>query len=94
MHYLILFFSLSLDNVGLKFKYQFNNAATDTKKLRNSEDNEPISKKPKMDNKLTSILEYSSIQLPVTPFIEYLEKHGDAFAKDCLMAKKPQEKTL
>jgi hypothetical protein len=72
--------------VGLKFKYQFTNAANDMKKLRNTEDgDEPISKKIKItDNKLTSILEYSSVQLPVTPFIDYLEQHSDAFVKQCL----------
>jgi hypothetical protein len=81
--------------VGLKFKYQFDDpviAASPGKKLKNSEDNEPIAKKSKInDNKKTSILEYSSVQLPVAPFIDYLEKYSTTFVNQCLKYGNTQE---
>jgi tRNA A-37 threonylcarbamoyl transferase component Bud32 len=73
--------------VGLKFKYQFDDiiAARNAKKLKNSEVDEPIAKKLKLnDNKITTILEYSSVQLPVAPFIDYLEKFSNTFVNQCL----------
>ncbi|MEI7489588.1 MAG: hypothetical protein WCJ72_19655, partial [Chryseobacterium sp.] len=74
--------------MGLKFKYQFGDASITTshsKKLTNNEDNEPISKKMKInDSKLTTILEYSSIQLPIAPFIDYLDKYANDFVNQCL----------
>jgi hypothetical protein len=75
--------------VGLKFKYQFNAVASQVNKLPNSEDNEPIPKKLKLyDNKTTTILEYSYVQVPVAPFIEYLIQYSNAFVDQCLQLKK------
>jgi hypothetical protein len=90
------FFFLSLDNVGLKFKYQFDDiiAAGNLKKHKNSEVDEPVSKKMKLnDNKITTILEYSSVQLPVSPFIDYLEKYSNAFVNQCLKYSNNSHKT-
>ncbi|MFN5443237.1 MAG: hypothetical protein ACK48V_03320 [Crocinitomicaceae bacterium] len=74
--------------MGLKFKYQFDDTITprNAKKLKNSDEVvEPVFKKSKLnDNKLTTILEYSSVQLPVSPFIDYLEKYSNAFVNQCL----------
>ena len=81
--------------MGIKFKYQFDDVvieANNSKNLTNSEDNEPSSKKFKLnDNKKTSILEYSSIQLPVAPFINYLEKYSTSFVNQCLKHNNSQE---
>lgn len=91
-------FLLSLDNVGLKFKYQFNDHVVESTSKKAQLDNNncenmiesPTAKKTKLnhDNKKTSILEYSSVQLPVTAFIEYLEKqHLNVFVEQCLSFK-------
>jgi hypothetical protein len=78
--------------VGLKFKYQFEDIAGNAKAFKNSEDNEPMPKKLKLnDSKRTSILEYSSVQLPVAPFIDYLENYSQAFVSQCLRYNNPEE---
>ena len=64
--------------MGLKLKYQFDDELIETyisTKHKNKEDDELPAKKLKLnDNKKIAILEYSSVQLPVAPFIDYLEK--------------------
>jgi hypothetical protein len=64
--------------VRLKLKYQFDEELIETyisTKHKNNEDDELPAKKLKLNNnKKIAILEYSSVQLPVAPFIDYLEK--------------------
>ena len=84
--------------MGLKFKYQFAAAAADNtisaKKFKTGEDNEPVSKKLKLtESRKISIIDYSSIQLPVAPFIEYLEKYSKSFVNQCLKSKSSPENT-
>jgi len=81
--------------VGLKLKYQFDEELIETyistkhknnsTKHKNNEDDELPAKKLKLnDNKKIAILEYSSVQLPVAPFIDYLEKYSKTFEDQCL----------
>jgi len=65
----------SLENVGLKFKYQFNEVPNEVKALQSDDTLEPTSKKIKLknDSKKSAITDYSFLQLPVTRFIIYLE---------------------
>ena len=74
--------------MGLKFKYQFDEeiiAANNSNNLNNNEDDELPAKKLKLnDNKKIAILEYSYVQLPVAPFIDYLEKYSKTFVDQCL----------
>jgi hypothetical protein len=83
--------------VGLKFKYQFDEeiiAANNSKKPNNNEDEELPAKKLKLnDNKKIAILEYSSVQLPVAPFIDYLEKYSKTFVDQCLKHNNSNKKT-
>jgi hypothetical protein len=62
---------LSIENVGLKFKYHFNEKEVTA--LQSND--EPTSKKIKLKNnsKKSAITDYSLLQLPVTRFIMYLE---------------------
>ncbi len=66
--------------MGLKLKYQFDEELIESyisTKLKNNEDDELPAKKLKLnDNKKIAILEYSSVQLPVALFIDYLEKYS------------------
>ncbi len=74
--------------MGLKLKYQFDEELMEpyiSSKQKNNEDDELPAKKFKLnDNKKISILEYSSVQLPVAPFIDYLEKYSKSFVDQCL----------
>jgi hypothetical protein len=84
-------FFLSLKNVGLKFKYQFDEEIIEADK-KNDEDDELPSKKLKLnislnENKKITILKYSSVQLPVVPFIDYLDKYSKDFVDQCLKHK-------
>jgi hypothetical protein len=83
--------------VGLKFKYQFDEeiiGANNSKKLHNNEDGELPAKKLKLNNnKKITILEYSSVQLPVAPFIDYLEKYSMTFVDQCLKHNKSNKIT-
>jgi len=74
-HKLTLSFLHSLENVGLKFKYQFNEVPNEVKALQSDDTLEPTSKKIKLknDSKKSAITDYSFLQLPVTRFIIYLE---------------------
>ena len=78
--------------MGLKLKYQFDEELIETyisTKHKYNEDDELPAKKLKLnDNKKIAILEYSSVQLPVAPFIDYLEKYSKTFEDQCLF--KPQ----
>ncbi len=69
--------------MGLKLKYQFDEELIETyiwTKHKNNEDDELPAKKLKLnDNKKIAILEYSSVQLPVAPFINYLETYSKTF---------------
>jgi len=73
--------------VGLKFKYQFDDiiAAGNLKKHKNSEVDEPVSKKMKLnDNKITTILEYSSVQRTINeilPLSQVVYVIGKTFPK-------------
>jgi hypothetical protein len=73
--------------VGLQLKYKFTENSGDVKKLKNPNDDliEPASKKVKLDDsRKTSILKYSSVQLPVTAFLDYLEnQHLSKFVENC-----------
>jgi hypothetical protein len=72
--------------VGLKLKYQFDEELIEpyiSTKHKNNEDDELPAKKFKLnDNKKIGILEYSSVQLPVAPFIDYLEKYSKTFVEE------------
>ena len=73
----------------LKLKYQFDEELIETyisTKHKNNEDDELPAKKLKLNNnnKKIAILEYSSVQLPVAPFIDYLEKYSKTFVDQCL----------
>ena len=73
----------------LKLKYQFDEELIETyisTKHKNNEDDELPAKKLKLNNnnKKIAILEYSSVQLPVAPFIDYLEKYSKTFEDQCL----------
>jgi len=73
--------------VGLQIKYQFPENSGDVNKIKNSHDepSEPASKKVKLDDsRKTSILKYSSVRLPVTAFLDYLEnQHLSKFVENC-----------
>jgi len=79
---------LSLKTVGLKLKYQFDEELIDTyisSKHKNNKADEQPAKKLKLNNrKKISILEYSCVQLPLVPFIDYLEKYSKTFVDQCL----------
>jgi hypothetical protein len=83
--------------VGLKLKYQFDEELMDpyiTAKPKSNEDDELPAKKFKItDTKKISILEYSSVQLPVAPFIDYLEKYSKSFVDQCLTYNNSNKKT-
>jgi hypothetical protein len=75
--------------VGLKLKYQFDEELIDTnissKHKNNKKADEQPAKKLKLNNrKKISILEYSCVQLPLVPFIDYLEKYSKTFVDQCL----------
>ena len=74
-HKLTLSFLHSLENVGLKFKYQFNEVPNEVKALQSDDTLEPTSKKIKIknDSKKSAITDYSFLQLPATRFVIYLE---------------------
>ncbi len=85
--------------MGLKLEYQFEedyilaaysfdnfppSSACYSEKLNNNEDYELPAKKLKLnDDKKITNLEYS-VQLPVAPFIDYLEKYSNTFVDQCL----------
>jgi hypothetical protein len=83
--------------VGLKLKYQFDEELIETyisSKHKNNKDDELPAKKLKLnDNKKIAILEYSSVQLPVASFIDYLEKYSKIFEDLCLTHNNSNEKT-
>ena len=83
--------------MGLKLKYQFDEELIETyisTKHKNNEDDELPAKKLKLnDNKKIAILEYSSVQLPVAPFIDYLEKYSKSFVDQCLTYNNSNKKT-
>jgi len=82
--------------VGLKLNYQFDEEPIDTyisSKHKNSEDNELPSKKLKLNDKKIAILEYSSVQLPLAPFIDYIEKYSKTFVDQCLTYNNSNETT-
>jgi hypothetical protein len=74
--------------VGLKLKYQFDEELIDTyisSKHKNNKADEQPAKTLKLNNrKKISILEYSCVQLPLVPFIDYLEKYSKTFVDQCL----------
>jgi len=74
--------------VGLQLKYKFNEDSGEVKKSKNSSDDgleNPPAKKLKLDDsRKTSILKYSSVQLPVTAFLDYLDnQHLSNFVDNC-----------
>ena len=83
--------------MGLKLKYQFDEELIETyisTKHKNNEDDELPAKKLKLnDNKKIAILEYSSVQLPVAPFIDFIEKYLKTFEDQCLTHNNSNEKT-
>ena len=85
--------------MGLKLEYQLEEDYITAKskyseKLNNNEDDELPAKKLKLnDNKKIAILEYSSVQLPVAPFIDYLEKYSKSFVDQCLTYNNSNKKT-
>jgi hypothetical protein len=81
-------FIFSPENISLKFKYSFDEA---TSKINSEDEYGPASKKIKLNNnKKTSIIDYSLIQLPVASFIEYLESgHLNTYLDKCLKRDKP-----
>jgi len=74
--------------VGLKLNYQFDEEPIDTyisSKHKNSEDNELPAKKLKLNDKKIAILEYSSVQLPLTQMKQPTSVSSDYFRihKEC-----------
>ncbi len=78
--------------MGLKLKYQFDEEIIETnnsKQLNNKRTttrtmNYTAKKLKLKDDKKIAILEYSSVQLPVAPFNDYLEKYSKTFVDQCL----------
>ena len=73
--------------MGLKLKYQFDEELIETyilSKHKNKADEQPTKKLKLNDRKKISILEYSCVQLPLVPFINYLEKYSKTFVDQCL----------
>ncbi len=82
--------------MGLKLNYQFDEEPIETyisSKHKNSEDNELPTKKLKLNDKKVAILEYSSVQLPLAPFIDYIEKYSKTFVDQCLTYNNSNETT-
>ena len=82
--------------MGLKLNYQFDEEPIDTyisSKHKNCEDNELPAKKLKLNDKKIAILEYSSVQLPLAPFIDYIEKYSKTFVDQCLTYNNSNETT-
>ena len=82
--------------MGLKLNYQFDEEPIDTyisSKHKNSEDNELPAKKLKLNDKKIAILEYSSVQLPLAPFIDFIEKYLKTFEDQCLTHNNSNETT-
>ncbi len=81
--------------MGLKLKYQFDEELIETyisSKHKNEDDEQPTKKLKLNDNKKIAILEYSSVQLPVACFIDYLEKYSKIFEDQCLTHNNSNEK--
>jgi len=80
--------------VGLQLKYKFTENSGDVKKLKNPNDDliEPALKKVKLleDSRKTNILKFSSVRLPVTAFLDYLEnQHLSKFVENCRTLREP-----
>jgi len=82
-----LFFPISLNNVGLKFKYQFNEEILEAESKKSNTENGSASKKMKLtnDKRKNTIFCYSSVQLPLAAFIDYIEKeYLNNFVNHCM----------
>ena len=80
--------------MGLQLKYKFTENSGDVKKLKNPNDDliEPALKKVKLleDSRKTNILKFSSVRLPVTAFLDYLEnQHLSKFVENCQTLREP-----
>ena len=83
--------------MGLKLKYTFTDISGEVKKFKNVNDDliEPALKKVKLleDSRKIHILKFSSVRLPVTAFLDYLEnQHLSKFVENCQTLREPSLK--